>query len=1028
MTITTDPPPGPAPTFAYDAFLSYAHADRAVAAGTQKGLHRIGRRMGHLHALRVFRDATDLTASPDLWGKVTEAMDQARYCIVVLSPHSVASEWVDREIDYWLRSRGPEQLLFAVAGGQLKWDRHTHCFDPQRSTVALPVLTQPGVLPTEPLYVDVTEDAPWDPRASLFREKLTDLAAPIHGKPKYELAGDDLREQRRFRRVRRAAIAGLVLLTVLALAAAFIAVDRQREAVRQRNQAIALRLVSEAEGMLGGARPRDDVRAIQQTLAAAQIAPDFDEGALLRTLNDEAAVDKIVQTGKPFDPFRLSDDYAATVEYMRSTKPDLGIAFSPAGDRILTSGIEMRLWDAATGARIDRDFASQSPQSRAVYAVFSPDGRRIAAGTVDGAVRIWDAETGRAETTPLTGFQRAASSVAFSPDGRLVVAAGPDGTIRWGDVAGGRAEVFTGHDGPVHSVAFSPDGRHIVSGGEDTTVRIWNVESPSDPPEILRQHHYPVRTVAWSPDGRRIASGSSGAAKAAEVTPELGTPLLLWDADTRRPVGNPLVGHEGVVNSVAFSPDSTRLVSAASDNTIRLWNAATGSAEGTPLTGHAGSVMGIVFSPDGHRLASTAWDGTLRVWNVGRSGSLGAPWPSDPGSPKAGYGPVLTFEADGRRLVKQDKENASVWLMDSRTGRSTALVDYPDGSGARAAMSEDGSRVAVAGPDKTVTFYDTETGKQVGRPLTGFGEPVGALEFGARGTRLATVTAGTVVQLWNIETGAPVGGPFEGLPEVDGIKLSSDGRYLAAVGDKTVRLWDTETGTPIGDPMIGQTAGFSGLEFDTAGTRLLTHSDSVRLWDVRTGALVKEIRATGIWSVAMAPDGSMFVTGEETTLRRWDMRTGEQIGPPMEGHTAMVRSVAISADSRYIVSGSTDQTLRFWGLADGRAVGEPLHGSPGWIEGVWISADSTIVRTRSQDFTNKSAVWTWPGPGAWTELLCDKLNLRNESPAVVGLGFPRPGVPPQLPRPPTSSRRPLTRLERGGNHKNSPSWNRRSGA
>ncbi|MFD4433933.1 WD40 repeat domain-containing protein, partial [Nocardia sp. NPDC058497] len=594
----------------------------------------------------------------------------------------------------------------------------------------------------------------------------------------------------------------------------------------------------------------------------------------------------------------------------------------------------MRLWNTTTGTRIDRVF---EPQPLSVRAVFSPDGRWIAGTTLGSAVQIWDAETGKAAAPPLTGFPGVVNTVAFSPDGQSVAAGGQDGTIRQWDVDSGRAEVFTGHDGAVHSVAFSPDGRHMVSGGEDTTVRIWNVESPADPPETLRRHSYPVQTVAWSPDGRRIASGSNGSVKAAEVAPELGAALLLWDAGTRQLVGTPLVGHDGLVNSVAFSTDSTRLASGATDNTIRLWNAATGSAEGTPLAGHAGWVMGVVFSPDG-RLASTAWDGTLRVWDLGQIGSLGVPWPSDPGSPKPGYGAVLAVEGDGRRLVKQDSENASVWIIDSQTGRSTALADYPDDSGARAAISEDGRRVALAGPDKTVTFHDTETGTQLGRPLTGFGEPVGALDFGARGTRLATVTAGNVVQLWNIETGAPVGDPFEGLPEVDGIELSPDGRYLAAAGDKTVRLWNTDTGTPIGDPMTGHTANLSSLEFDAAVTRLLTHSgDSVRLWDLGTGAMIKEIRSQGIWSVAMAPDSSRFVTGEDATLRRWDMCTGEQIGPPMEGHARMVRSLAISADSRYIVSGSSEQTLRFWDLADGRAVGEPVHWAPGWIDNGWIT-------------------------------------------------------------------------------------------
>ncbi|MEV6216075.1 TIR domain-containing protein [Nocardia sp. NPDC051833] len=980
MTIAADPPPKQTSPPTYDAFLSYSHADRAIAAGIQRGLHRIGRRVGRLHALRVFRDATDLTASPDLWGKVAEAMDQARYCIVVLSPHSAASEWVDREIAYWLRTRGPEHLLFVVAGGQVKWDRELHRFDPDRSTVALPVLTEPGALPTEPLYVDVTEDAPWDPRAALFREKLTDLAAPIHGKPKYELAGEDLREQRRFRRLRRAAVAGLVLLTVLALIAAFVAVDRQREAVRQRNQAIGLRLVSDTESMLAGARPRDDVRAIQQTLAARQITPDFDEGALLRTLNAEAAVDKIVRTGKPYDPFYLPEDFQVLADYIRTVKPDMGIAFSPAGDRILTIGIEMRLWDAATGSRIDRDFEASSLGSRAVFAAaFSPDGRRIAAATGDGPVRIWDVDTGRLTGPPLAGYDTAPNRITFSPDGKSVAAAGKDGTIRWWDVADGRTEVFTGHDGPVHSVAFSPDGRNLVSGGEDTTVRIWNVASPGAGPETLRRHTYPVKSVAWSPDGRRIATGSAGSAKIAEVAPEFGMTLLLWDAETRQPVGAPLLGNEGLVSavqSVAFSPDSTKLASGSSDTTVRLWDVGSGRAEGQPLTGHVGMVTDVAFSPDGQRLASSAWDGTMRVWNVGRSGSLGAPWLPDDRSPKPGFGAVLAFERDGRRFVKLEEATGTVWLTDTQTGRSFAVVDFPDDAGARAALSADGRRVAVAGPDRVVTFYDTETGDRIGRPLTGFAEPVGALKFDARGTRLATITLANVVQLWNTETADVVGGPFEGLSEADGVALSPDGRLLAATGGQTVRLWSTETGTPIGAPMTGHTADFSSVEFDPTSTRLITHSpDSVRLWDTSTGSLIKAIEANAIWSLAVAPDGSRFVTGEETTLRRWDMRTGEQLGPAMDGHAAMVRSVAISADSRYIVSGSSDQTLRFWDLADGHALGTPLHGSPGWIENVWINADGSGVLTRHQDLTNNSALWTWPGPTTWPDLLCDKLTF-----------------------------------------------------
>ena len=78
------------PGVAHDAFLSYSHQDRAVARGVQRGLHSIGRRFAQLRALRVFRDASDLTASPDLWGKVVAAMDEARtssWCFRQLPQH-----------------------------------------------------------------------------------------------------------------------------------------------------------------------------------------------------------------------------------------------------------------------------------------------------------------------------------------------------------------------------------------------------------------------------------------------------------------------------------------------------------------------------------------------------------------------------------------------------------------------------------------------------------------------------------------------------------------------------------------------------------------------------------------------------------------------------------------------------------------------------------------------------------------------------------------------------------------------------
>src|ERR1700737_132433 len=252
----------------YDAFLSYAHRDNDVTSAIQKGLHRIGRRVGQLRALRVFRDTTNLEANPDLWAKITEALGGSRFMIVVLSPHSAASHWVNEEVNYWLKHHGHESLMLVLAGGQLQWRAKEARFAPEHSSAAPPAMTEPGSLPFEPLYIDVSDDAPWDIRSLAFRDKVASLAAPIHGKPKDELTSDDLREQRRFRRLRRMAFAGLALLTVISVVAASTAIVQRQKAIREARDALAARLDTEASAVFSRVTAESDIHALADTLAA----------------------------------------------------------------------------------------------------------------------------------------------------------------------------------------------------------------------------------------------------------------------------------------------------------------------------------------------------------------------------------------------------------------------------------------------------------------------------------------------------------------------------------------------------------------------------------------------------------------------------------------------------------------------------------------------------------------------------------------------------------------------------------------
>ena len=244
-------------------------------------------------------------------------------------------------------------------------------------------------------------------------------------------------------------------------------------------------------------------------------------------------------------------------------------------------------------------------------AVISPDGHRILTASVDGALILWELESGRIlhRFDPINSYL---FTVAFLPDGRHALSGGSDKIVRLLDVERGRVvHELKGHDEWVLSVAPSPDGRvaYSTSGGpdpwrdgKDSAVRVWDLVTGLQVGNF-EGHRGRVPGLSVSPDGRRLLT--SGADRG----------VILWDAKSGQIIHR-MSGHTDLIECVAFLPDGTRALSGSLDKTIRLWELSSGQ-EIYKFVGLPYQALWLSVSRDGRSFLSSDYSGhELRLWDL----------------------------------------------------------------------------------------------------------------------------------------------------------------------------------------------------------------------------------------------------------------------------------------------------------------------------------------------------------------------------------------------------------------------------
>jgi WD40 repeat protein len=397
-------------------------------------------------------------------------------------------------------------------------------------------------------------------------------------------------------------------------------------------------------------------------------------------------------------------------------------------------------------------------------------------------------------------------------------------------------------------------------------ARLWNAATGKAIGSPMRQRNT-VTTVAFSPDSRRIVTGNDGGV------------VQQWDLVRGRHIGK-TVETEGRLCGAVFNQGDLWILTQV-NGMVQFKNATTGELIGKPFSGPE-TLRFTALSPDGSILITQkgGYAPELYMWDVAAGQPIGELFHQEPH--------CVVFSPDGSRIITGGEDNVAR-LWETSTQKCLAEFRQFQDTVQDAVFSSDGSRFLIGSFDGTTRMWDAIRLEQVGEPLIHQSEVKG-LALSPDGMKILIGFADGTIRLYDAVTHEPIGTPLQHVKLVSSVAYSPDGsQLLAGCIDGTARIWDAATLKPIGPP-LEHNCGWPSASFSSDGSQILLFGQGrAQVWQALRKPLAGDSEQIVCW-VQVITGMELDATGGITVLNAaaWNQRRQylEKLGGPPITSTA----------------------------------------------------------------------------------------------------------------------------------------------